>query len=879
MNGKPPCELRIIRVTWAKRDHPLSVEVAEDPIEIEPDGSGWVAEVPAYPVVPSAGPGQLAVKHETEVPALLAADDRPVQMEEISTPDGSRWWIEKGRWHRHQDGGYHDAPLCRHVGEARLRLGAQHVRLRVSTPGFEGEDLDMLLEEFRNGAWQLIFDPMSPTRATDHHSDGGIDPAFLKAVMAFIRSTGRALDQPHRELREVKEPQPIERVRPHSGTFRELAVRGAPRLITGRGHIPSFDTPENRQLLAMCVRLGRTLKGLAAGVGGATHDLLGRARQAEERADRLQASRGKARVDQRKLEQLIEEREGQLKKYLRAVESLITESDCNAESQTLVVAKPKLYARRGEAGFWYDGLSESGEPEETRLNFDKDPRTLASVFDKRYAYRLSGSFTCKRRSKSPQGRSIWRVHHLTEISSGLEQQLRLELDQLRNRRSSLSQKDFWITLNRRDTDEQRRDIADARQSADRFRAASELWSQVTQHLRPLSHQLGALAERARSIGIREIRAAGFAGSMTYVQNPDYRGALAAYRRALECAGLEASQLDGLLRLEDLGILDLPRIYERWCLLRLVAVLREHFHLIPPADLQHQLLGSILEHQTLSLRFEGPAIGRDLLLAYQPRLRRDDRPEAQWPTPDFWLEVVPRDDRYLQGNPHPRLVLDAKCKPFRPIGDQEAGPCLIDELHELIDRRGYTEPGGNRVFVLHPGRGRDSVADDFGYSRYGGDHLLTDGDTRPSWDQGPPDHLHGAVLTRPGVTDPLIRLILMHLYLGLDDSLGAYNKRSPAFTPVCPACGGAEMTHESPPGTPPTDHPGRTQWCTRCDQMLVWNVSSGCGTHLWKLGGYWTFHQTHPLNPYNIRCPHCGDYMPIAEDEPMPAEMDESPWPL
>jgi hypothetical protein len=161
-------------------------------------------------------------------------------------------------------------------------------------------------------------------------------------------------------------------------------------------------------------------------------------------------------------------------------------------------------------------------------------------------------------------------------------------------------------------------------------------------------------------------------------------------------------------------------------------------------------------------------------------------------------------------------------------------------------------------VLHPGRGPDSAADRFGYCRYGGNHLVADGELRPSWDQGPPNHMRGAVLLRPGVTDPLIRLILMHLYLGLDDSLSAYDSRPPAFRPVCPTCGGAEMTDQPPPDTRSTDHPGRAQWCVRCDQMVVWNYSGGCGTHLWKLGGYWTFHETHPLNPYNILCPHCGD---------------------
>jgi pyrethroid hydrolase len=880
MNGKPPCELRIIRVTWAKKNQPLSVQVADDPIDIEPDGNGWVSEISAYPVVPSAGPGQLAVKYDgAEVPALLTADDQPVKMEAISFADGSRWWIENGQWRPRKAGGYHDAPLCRHVGEARLRLGDSHIRLRVSAPGFAGEDFDALLEEFRNGAWQLILDPMSPARGTDRRADGGIDPAFLKAVSAFIRSASRALDQPHRELREVKESQPIQRVRPHPGTFRELAVRGAPRQISGRGHVASFDTPENRQLLSMCVRLGRTLKGLAAGAEGATRDLLSRARRAEERVDQLQASLGRARVDPRRLDHLIEELEGQRSEYQRNLGQLITGAPANTKLYPMDIPNPKVDASHGEAGFWYNSWSECGEPEGVRLNFDTDLRTLASVFDKRCKYRIVGTFTRERSGTSDRGRrwSIWRVCHLTEIASDTAQQLQREITKLQAQRSSLSERDFWIALNSRETDEQRRDIGEARKSARRLHAASETWRQTTVHLRPLAYQLRALADRARDMGIRERRTTGFTGSMTYVQNPDYRGAVAAYRRALENAGLEASQLDGLLRLEDLGILDLPRIYERWCLLRLVAVLREHFNLLPPAGLQQQMLGSILKDQTLSLRFEGPEIGRDVLLEYQPRLSRADRPRAQWPTPDFSMEVIPRDDRQPQGSPHCKLVLDAKCKPFRPIGDREPGPCLIDELHELIDRRGYTEPGDNRVFVLHPGRGPDSAADRFGYCRYGGNHLVADGELRPSWDQGPPNHMRGAVLLRPGVTDPLIRLILMHLYLGLDDSLSAYDSRPPAFRPVCPTCGGAEMTDQPPPDTRSTDHPGRAQWCVRCDQMVVWNYSGGCGTHLWKLGGYWTFHETHPLNPYNILCPHCGDYMSVAGVDALPNDIEEPAW--
>ncbi len=96
--------------------------------------------------------------------------------------------------------------------------------------------------------------------------------------------------------------------------------------------------------------------------------------------------------------------------------------------------------------------------------------------------------------------------------------------------------------------------------------------------------------------------------------------------------------------------------------------------------------------------------------------------------------------------------------------------------------------------------------------------------------------------------------------------GAKEDRPPKFPRICPACGGFEMS-ESPLAEVRKSQYGNSNavWCKDCQQMVVWNFSGGCGTRLWKLGGYWTFHDTDPLNPYNIKCPHCGDYMVTDSD--------------
>lgn len=904
MDGVLPFELRIVRVTWAKRDHPLTVEVAQHPIPVQPDGTGWVAEIPAYPVLSGVGNGQLAVQSApgAPAPALIAADDRPVPMVEISAPDGRTWWIEKGKWRKLQEGGYHDAPLCRHAGDARLQVGDDLIRLQVYAPGFEGGDFEALLDEFRNGAWQLILEPSSPTRGTDRRADSGVDAAFLEAVSAFIRYAGRALDQPHRELREVRESQPIERVRPHTGTFRELAARGAPRRVSGRGHTASFDTPENRQILAMCGRLGRALRALLAGAKGAVCDFDRRAQADDDRTRSITNMLGRSKVDERGLARFIADLESRITLYSVAKNQLLTESRGSQGGELFVVENPAVDDDHEKPGFWGSAVRDDGMRERIRLNFSSAVAVLESIFwkrnhyGKRNQYRLSGRFLLIKRGGSDNSPwSIWQVLFLDSIDSDIEVGLQGEMNRIGNQRASLSRRDFMVSLNSRDTKEQRRDIEEAQRSAARLRDAGAIWRGIVEQLTPLAQQVSVLERRARNLGIRDTRHTAFTGSMTYVLNPDYRGALGAYRRALEAAGLTSAQIEGLLRLEDLGIRDLPTIYERWCLLRIVAVLREHFHLTPPAGFRDRLLDCVTGQETLSLRFEGPATGRDLLFEYQSQLPRDDRPESQWPRPDFSLEVLPHGGQDIESEPwssdhwdtdasaHPRLILDAKCKRFGWIGDKGTGPSLIDELDELISRRGYREPGDNRVFVLHPGRGADAGAPGSGYCHYGGAHMVPEADDRPAWDQGNPDHRHGAILLRPGVADPLARLILMHLYLGLDDSLDAY-KRSPRYPLICPACGGAEMTDRPPAGTPNTDRPSpRACWCAACGRMLVWNYSGGCGTHVFKLGGYWTFHETHPLNPYNICCPHCGDYMGIGESEQGrdavgdPDDRNASPW--
>ena len=154
------------------------------------------------------------------------------------------------------------------------------------------------------------------------------------------------------------------------------------------------------------------------------------------------------------------------------------------------------------------------------------------------------------------------------------------------------------------------------------------------------------------------------------------------------------------------------------------------------------------------------------------------------------------------------------------------------------------------------------------------------DQRLDWDRerergdGRLDHDVGAVLLRPGVRDSLRRLILMHLFEGLEDTEDEALS-DPALLAFCPACGSDE----------PTSHRHETYKrvdyrCVNpeCGHRWIRTYCVGCKRHLWKLGPQWNYHATRPMDAYDIKCPNCSTYRPLTEADEAggDADIDENP---
>lgn len=894
-----PCELRILNVTWAAKDTPLRVVLGASSIPLADAGPGcYAAETFAYPKVSPGKQGQLGVRQtqdSDQPPVIVLADGSEQRLVQVTGDDGQTWWIEKGKWHK--DWQCHEAGSRNRPGNVLLRVGQFEITLQILTPGFSIDEFGVLLEEFRNGLWQLILDPKSPSTVRDQRADGGINDEYLAAVRDFAQHARRALERPHIELRERQTLQPADRVRPTTRTFQELALRGAPRLVTGRGHAPSFDTPENRQILAMATRLDRSVRALQGATDAYACDLERRAVEADGRAAALD---GWVSVAPERLNQDIAEMKARLDAFRKSRNLLLTvrQPRCEYVSLRVKVTGDCEISNREYVRVWCIWLEDNNQPlpadQSLQLVFKAEISVVQQVLRKDTTLTLIGTFNYVDDRPKVHGGHWFRyfVLGLYQADSDYEFQVQRQLELLVNERLRLEQNGWRRKLDDKHRNEEQRDRQAHLLQSQSLRQLRDHWSSRSVALRSLTEQIAPVRRRADALGIAKTLNLAITGSMTYVQDPDYRGALAAFRRALAAANLDLAQLDRLLQMDGVGIIDLPKIYERWCLLRLLRVLTEEFRMVPEQgyrdDLQVRLIEQWSNTKPLQIWLRNADWNCSVLFEYEPEIHIEGKVRK----PDFALTLQPGDgnSHYPPSNNGMRegdcveaqrrgLTMDAKFHQFKPIASNEPGPDLADKLGELLGK-GYDRDGSYRVFVLHPGRDGRSTSEWQRFCRYGGGHFTPDPESRPVWDQSEPDHRFGAVLLRPGAVDPLVRLIILHLYQNLSPHLEPNEPLVPSLqiVPFCPACRGHNFME---PSKKTQSSFGQVCRNVQCVHLVVRNHCWNCKTPhyktpLFKLGAYWTFHDTSALNPYNIKCPHCGEYYPI-DTEPL-ANEDYGPPP-
>ena len=657
MSKERQFEIRIIRVLWGKKGILKEIETADEPIEVhETGGRNFSVEVLAYPELGPNRQGQIGIctTDSSANPQLIHADGTSVQFVPLEAADGKIWWVEMGKWHKIDGGtGYFDAPLCRHAGQASLKIGQISVSLNIAPPGFTEDEFEILLDEFRNGLWQLVLDSNSPVTATGSQAGVGANEAFIKAVSEHLRNVHNALEQPHCELKELQEQQLLNRVRPTTKTFQEIATKGSPRYVTGRGHSPSYNTPENQQLATMTNRLLRAMQALHRAAIGVAGDFSKRAEASILRQKQLKETEDYVKIDPDRLQREINELIAQQQALNEAAETLyLNEVPCANDTVLQLRVTSEINVECEEVGFWANVQEVNGKRKQFNVRFicSKSPLdTLQNIFMKGMVYKVSGHFnhiythkevieeyiTCcdenmERqqfgRASQPKEKIKWYKYELIGILTISQVSVEQRLTYLKNGQNSLKGSNFKRKATKLEKEEIRRDQSAERKREKRFAIAGNLWRKTAVDLEPIIGDAQKLLKRMVSLGISYKLNLRLSGSMTYVHNPHYRGSLAAYRRAMDAASLDTAKLDQLFRLEEVGILDLPMVYERWCLLRIIRTITEQFRFLPEPSYRNELFQRLATEwkskSPLTIRFSNVNAKREIILQYQPRIPKE-----------------------------------------------------------------------------------------------------------------------------------------------------------------------------------------------------------------------------------------------------------------
>ena len=394
-------------------------------------------------------------------------------------------------------------------------------------------------------------------------------------------------------------------------------------------------------------------------------------------------------------------------------------------------------------------------------------------------------------------------------------------------------------------------------------------------------------------------------TVVFSHDPQYLRLRAAYTNLVDAyrqnddENLQA--LEEFYLSESTNIIDLASFYERWCLIRLLLILTKDYKFkFTNEEWRGELLHSLmrrLQYPRFYCSLVCEEIGRRVDLFWEKEMEVEgvDASSPGTRRPDFTLRI------YLMGSATSdshngiaaTVVLDAKSYLYpRSVSLGSAAypwhRTLEEDIEYLAKVRNYRgaikgDTGRNSVFILHTSE--NGVAPPEGLapsyfgnawhasSIYGGRYLLKGGTflfRGEPW----PNHRYGSVLVIPGRTSHLKRLLYLCLQYAVDvcspvrqDAQSKWDAIVP--TPLfCIECGTAMKSFVRLKTSERND--GRftgykyRYTCTVCAQGVTVNFCGRCKTRLYKLDAEWTYHESDPENPYNIKCPVCGHSAPKRE---------------
>lgn len=820
------------------------------------------AETTIYPKLKDIRKGVLAIRFlepNNSKPYIKLPNNEICYLASIIDPDTHiTWWIFKDEWDSINKQWTSIAPNI--VGSISFVLQNQHCELVINGSDFTLEQLEKYLSTFKNDLWELILDDDSIIQVEAKEKKAiAIDEAVLDAISNLVFHTIKVLENPKVELREIQELKPRRTIKPVNRTFMEIATKSNQRLLTSRSNKPSYNVAENSYILFIlerCYRIIKQIVLLAENKSNRFQNMIEKFQlQHDNFVDYVQVNRDLFISDLKKLKERKyidcwrDELNNELVKNHISFSSSYNDQELYLmlEGYTSSLSEPKkkdgFFVLEWNGTKWVKPDDKSGILKLSRGLYSN----LLKILKRGMILRFIGNF-----NKLPKLNSV--LFNFDSIESielwDYPEKIKKAEENFikeKNKGIILKQNNWRRALSQQEKEEQEREKLSLRNRIQFYTENQKSCDYVFEKIKPKFLILKELIRKLKDLKVKP--SSHFPNSMTFVQNPHYQSIHNSYKKLLENTSLQDENI--LLSLEELdkmGIVNMPLLYERWSLLQIILVLTKVFRFIPKSGSKYQLINAIRNnYKDIEIYLSNEQTKRYIILSYEKMLENGKRPDF---TLDLtWFTQKTNEERSK------RFILDAK---FYDKSTFHKAGGMLAKIDELYTVKNYSEDEKNPVFLIHPCK---SLIEQPATSQSWGNYSFL-GETDILNDEVFYSHNKGAIYLNPIdnalYNDELQRLLGLFLQYKLEDEDARLeNTDQTLAVPICIRCGSSHFQTKPKYG----DRTSRSVWlqCLECEQWQVFNHCSTCVHRLIKNGVYWTYHSARALEPFNIKCPHCGEW--------------------
>jgi hypothetical protein len=870
---KPNFEIKYIEVQWYDEDTVTKVTESLSclPIEYNDETRVFECETTIYPNTEGLR-GQLGVRFfdgKKSNPYLELPGGEARYLSSIKDIDTAKtWWIVKDSWDKENKYWRHTG--INTAGTLKLALQEQTCHILIGSIDFTREQLETYLSDFKDDLWELMLDGSSAIQADKSSGGIGVNEEVIESINHLVSYAEKVLDAPKVELREIQALMPRKAVKPVNRTFMELVSKTNQRFLTSRATTPSYNVSENSYVLFALERSYRIIKQIVI----LSHNKSRRYASTESKlksqynsfSDTVTVVRDLVVKDLEALRERshIEYWQNKLLEKLRSNEiNLIANRD-----QEEIYIRTKGYTNDQESkdknGFFIETFhneiwgKEGGKS--TILSLKNNYQGLVCCLELYVEYKMIGKVSRFETEKAV----IYSFSTLEMIEVRTTQgcqDARKKFSEERQLGVELNKNGWKKKLSRNELDEQEKEKVALLNRINYYCDHQKISEYIFKKVEPKRNQLLRIIKALRELNIKP--SSHFPNSMTFVQNPNYQGVHNGYRILKEVTNLaDDDLLASLEEIESIGLVNMPLLYERWCLLQIIKVLTESFRFVLQDGWKCQLIDAVKTNKIdIQVKLINVDSKRYITLTYEKTLDSGKRP-------DFVIDLEwYAESDVMSDNPHyKRFVLDAKFYNKTTFEKFGGLPGVADQLY---NKKNYKESTDNPVFVIHPCKAvlpERVTSQEWGEYSFLGELPIGDGE--------PVNHQYGGVFLNPVdrrlYADELQRLLGLFLQYKLENTCVDKESSSNDCTvskPFCIRCGSSSLRRVNKTSGYYDKHNNwvirttRSVWlqCNDCQQFISFNHCSNTGTRLIKNGHYWTYHSARAIEPFNIKCPSCGEW--------------------